>query len=251
MRSIQKGAEPAVLAHARRTVVMGGAVITGDDWPPAGPGVTQTIRDALLVEQAGLCAYCCGQIRTDAEGHVPAADRAHPQRGGMSIEHWLPRHGYPGDTPAQVVQCGLHALDWSNLLGVCVGVSFGVEDERESHCDQSRGNRRLNIHPARDKNLVERFAYNPATGRMVASNPADTAATDDIAVLCLNQPRLCANRQAAIGEVRRRLRQDDSPATLRRLWRIATVPSGGRLPPYAPAVERYLEKKLRVHGVRP
>jgi len=135
MRSISKGSEPPVLADARRTATLDGRHITGDDWPPAGPGGTQDIRDALYAEQAGLCAYCCSRIRANqgADGvQIPPGNRAVPGAGGMCIEHWMPRHGYPDSDESEREACGRETLSWENLLGVCVGVSIGPDQESQS-----------------------------------------------------------------------------------------------------------------------
>jgi len=78
----------------------------------------EAIREALLVEQHFLCAYCMKRIRNDA---------LH-----MTIEHWSPL-SYDKE----------RALDYQNFLGVCKGgadLDDSESGKRVLCCDASKGN---------------------------------------------------------------------------------------------------------------
>lgn len=235
MRTIEKGPEPPVLADARRDATRDGRSIRGSDWQPAGAGTLPAIREALVREQLGLCAYCCGPIRLEGKAR-------------MQVEHWVPRSGYPDSDEQEKRDCGARALDWGNLLGVCPGTSKSLLEPGKSdqHCDVARGQQRLTVPPAQTPRLTARLTVNGTSGELKARDSGDGELGHDIETLGLNVPRLRANRAEAIQQIRIRLRKDDSPKTLLRLWRMATRAGSDRtLPNYAPAVALYLEKKLR------
>ena len=258
MRSITKGTEPACLTETRRAAPAtddGRRSINKGDYRSLAGECKAKMRAALHVEQSGLCAYCCTKIRADIDPDdprnrsVPEADRGHPERGGMSIEHWIPRSGFPDSDDEEKAACGEHSLDWSNLLGVCVGVALSPTIRKQLHCDQSRGSIRLSIHPAKNHNVEGRFKYNRSSGKMEPSDPGDAEAKDDIETLNLNTPRLMANRASAIDVVRKKIMRDDSPRNIKKLWRTANTPGPGGSPPYAPTVAWYLARKLRSRGI--
>lgn len=254
MRFIEKTLpEPSCLATARRTATVGGRTIDSDDWGTLPTGCAQALRDRLYADQRGLCAYCGCRIATRPHPEtgaemVPAADRKRPQDGGMSIEHWIPRSGYPNTSDAEKAVCGQHTLEWGNLLGVCVGKAVGPSSAA-GHCDHARRDRRLYLHPCQMRTLAARFRCNTESGELRPTRGDDEEATADIQTLNLNLARLKANRAAAINQVRHALMRDDSPRRLRQLWRAAT--ESPLLTAFAPAVASYLDGKLRARGLSP
>ena len=241
---IDKANEPPCLADARRTAKVPTGVISGEDWPSAlGPDCNQTLLNALHKEQRGLCAYCWSRITPST------ATQEHPERGGMTVEHWVPRSGYEGDSDGEKVKAGTKALDWANLLGVCVGVVV-VGDSKADHCDKSRGNKRLYRHPAKPSNVLGRFRINSADGTLTAIDDDPSHDSNDIKILNLNLGRLKENRRKAIEQTRERIKKDASRQSFLHLWRTATTPDkNGRLPAYAPARCLYLYKKMRARGL--
>ena len=231
MRFVVKGAEPACLSRVRREVDRivddSGQGLTTADWSEL-KDCAQPVRDALAFEQAHLCAYCMGRLRTT--GHH---DVTNPS--GMKIEHFVPR----SVQPAQMFQ-------WSNLLGVCSGRTV-IQQETHDTCDRVRGNRPLHINPARrPPDPAACFSYR-RDGTIVGLSPE---AHDDIVTLNLNAAPLRNARAAAIAHVQKELRRDDTVPNLRRLHRQATSPNAsGELPPYAGAVAAYVSKKLRARGI--
>lgn len=259
MRFIGKSqSEPPCLASARRDATRGGGTIDANVWGDLPTDCKSALRERLYTDQQGLCAYCAQRIvrRPDpiAGGPtVPAADRRAPERGGMSIEHWVPRSGYAASldraasTDAERAACGKQTLSWSNLLGVCVGRSVVSTNKTDDHCDAARGQKALKLHPCEVPGLAERFRYNTASGEILAAQASDADANNDIDALNLNVSRLKENRRQAIAAIQRRLQGDSTPKSLQRLWREATA--ANPLPPFAPAVAWYLAKKFRQKGL--
>ena len=128
-------------------------------------------------------------------------------------------------------------------------MSIGPDRDNALHCDQSRGNQRLYLHPAQSPGLATRFKIEPVTGRWVASASQDGEVRCDLDTLNLNAERLKANRARAINLFRERLKKDGTLKNIKRLYRLASEPGpDGLLPPFASAVERYLARKLLAHA---
>ena len=204
MRNIQKDAEPRSLTEHRLQVHA--SYNNYDD--------KNTLRQQLVEEQRGLCCYCQSRIRPTAQE--------------MKIEHWQCRDNYSH-----------RQLDYSNLLGACLG-GHG-RPEREQHCDTRKGNANLSICPANPAHDVERLIQFLGDGRVKSENVIiDTELNQ---VLNLNWWRLQNNRKAvltAFQEALKRGRRLDADRELRK-WDGSQV---GVLPEYAPVVVYYLRKKL-------
>ncbi len=229
MRRIEKGNEPSCLAEvrreARRIEQETEKAPQGDDWDLKG--CAEFVRRSLCAEQFGLCAYCMGRI--EPRGY-------HPGRGGMKVEHFTPRS-----------ENARRMYDWDNLLGVCGGRTVWGGEEVET-CDKARGNRPLYIHPANRSPDPEEVFTTDNHGSLRASTHH---AENDLRVLNLNAEHLILSRRGVIDRIRQKLSKDDSPKALRRLYHEATTPHAGSLPPYAPVVTRYLERKMRQHKLTP
>lgn len=140
MRSIQKQQEPVALAQVRARPGATFESLQGDD--------KQAVREALVSEQRGLCAFCSCRIE------------AKPLT--MKIAHWLPQKADGGD---QV------CLDYSNLLAACLGGEGGDRREDEQHCDTHQGNSPLKYNPANPEHRVDdRLRFNPTTGEIGSSD---------------------------------------------------------------------------------
>lgn len=90
------------------------------------------IRQQLLIEQRGLCAYCMRRIRDDSH---------------TTIEHMRPIRLY-----------GDYALDYKNMLACCDGGRKG-ETPRVLCCDAAKGDQPLTINPY-DEHQMAQIRYN-------------------------------------------------------------------------------------------
>lgn len=137
MRRIVKQGEPPELATFRET--------TPDAHYDGIPGpVKQRIREFLVREQGWLCAYCLSRINDTFSA--------------MRVEHWLSQSEHPDEDMA-----------WENMLGVCPGRE-DVPGSAE-HCDRSRGNVPLHVHPARIPPDVESILTYSDTGFIRCDDP--------------------------------------------------------------------------------
>ena len=122
----------------------------------------EKIRESLIKEQHGLCAYCMKRIKND---HT------------MVIEHYVP-----------IEESKEGALDYYNMLGCCDGGRC-TKDEGEKHlcCDASKGKKKLTISPL-DKNFVDGLRY--SLDGTIYYYPENSEITRQLnEVLCLNGVR--------------------------------------------------------------
>jgi uncharacterized protein (TIGR02646 family) len=136
MRLIQKKAAPREWADYRKDHPPPDSPEDEKRWADLhwGPNGTipseakRALRQALLDEQDGLCAYCQRRISIDGT------------RGArLTVEHWRARKTHPA-------QC----LDYAILLAVCDGGARpgGTPiDPQQLHCDKRRGHRELTLSP--------------------------------------------------------------------------------------------------------
>ena len=165
MLHIQKGAPPKELAEKIIEITK------SDEWKKAEEDNSvllrsffdkldkQSLREMLVKEQHGLCAYCMKRIEPDAK---------------MNIEHFIPIKGHKRTV-----------LDYKNMLGCCKG--GGDEAEAKNRllcCDAAKKDQEITIDP-RDKPMMEKIRYRK-DGRIYVS-PEDKALQHDIDfVLMLN-----------------------------------------------------------------
>ena len=104
MKHIEKGAEPESFAGWKRQ--------SNQEWTPSWAKFQnpekREVKDALLREQGGLCAYCCQRVRRDTS----------------HVEHVAPRNARPD-----------LALDYANFVASCPGEP---EDEDDGGVDEGR-----------------------------------------------------------------------------------------------------------------
>ncbi|NOY26594.1 MAG: hypothetical protein GXP62_12030 [Oligoflexia bacterium] len=247
MRSISKGDEPACVASLRREMRRAqqetGRQPVADDWNLGD--CAQPVRQALCVEQQGLCAYCMQRIKPHgyrSELHT---------RGGMKVEHFEDRATHPE-----------RMYDWDNLLGVCGGEFRGSAGLVE-HCDTSRGSQPLCVNPATTSPPCPEDAFTfekrppdgIANGQGLWIHPTDPAYQRDIDRLNLNADHLVYNRWSVLHELGKRLSACGDEASrrkfLRRRFVAAATPGRHGLLPFAPLVADYVERKMRVKGMAP
>ena len=156
MRAIKKGREPPSLTAHRQAPHGDYGNYRDKDAP----------REALAIEQRGLCCYCMGRIR--------------PSASDMKIEHWRCQARYPDKQ-----------LNYSNLLGTCLGGEG--QPPHSQHCDTRKGDDDLRWNPADSAHVIEaRLQYDP-DGTIRSNDPIfDTQLNR---TLNLNLPFLRNNRK--------------------------------------------------------
>jgi uncharacterized protein (TIGR02646 family) len=207
------------------------------NWAGLGAADRDPIRAALLRDQGALCAYCQRRITADAD---PVSGLSQ-----MKIEHWIPRS-----------QPEVRPLVWSHLLGVCLGVSPDFAESaagrKTAHCDTSRGNHTLFLHPVAgqgpDPTVHLRYAKD---GRAEAANQ-DARVANDIRALNLNARQLVRGRAAVLDAAWKRLARSGFAASeLRRLAQAHRIVTGTQVPEHAEFVRYHVVKKLRSLGHAP
>ncbi len=90
-----------------------------------------SIRESLIKEQHGLCAYCMKRIHND---------------NTMVIEHFNP------------IRSKADALNYQNMLGCCDGGRNENIKDKVLCCDASKGDKEITISP-RDREFVDKIRY--------------------------------------------------------------------------------------------
>jgi uncharacterized protein (TIGR02646 family) len=215
-------------------------------WAGLGAGDRGPIRGALVRDQGGLCAYCQRRIEAH-EDPVTGLSR-------MKIEHWIPR-----------AESEEHHFTWSNLLGVCLGASDdkappdpdhdasgAAPPHKTSHCDTSRGDRKLFLHPVQGQgpDPREHLRYTKV-GKVEPIRP-DPRVANDIDALNLNARRLVRGREAVLEAAWKQLeRAGFAIGELRRLEQAHRIVSGTTAPEHSEFLRYHLRKKLRSLGHSP
>lgn len=203
MRTIQKGPEPVTLTQHRQQ-----PHADYDNYTDK-----EALRQALVAEQCGLCCYCQSRIRATQEC--------------MKIEHWQCQTDHSE-----------RQLDYSNLLGACLG-GHG-RPECEQHCDTRKGNRDLCFSVCDPAHPIERQIRFLGDGTIKSDNVAIDGALNE--VLNLNLPRLVSNRKAALTAFQQRLQDGRRVDPARELpkW---DGREPGDLPVFAQVVVYWLRKR--------
>jgi uncharacterized protein (TIGR02646 family) len=219
MLRIPKGPPPSALTSWQAT--------PGADWGSLPAADKDAVRAALLNDQGHLCAYCQRRI---------------PARGlGVKVEHW------------QAQSTGDDSLRWANLLGVCPGdesVETG-SPRGERHCDTSRGDAPLFLHPieGRGPSSRDHLSYSAEGEVTPRDTPARVAVRADITALNLNAARLRRERRVVYDELKRRLEKADwSTKALRDEHRAARIEPGTRALPQCEVVRYHLARWARRRG---
>ena len=177
----------------------------------------QDLRDSLVSEQGGICAYCMQRIQSTAVG--------------MKIEHWQCRDNYSSKQ-----------LDYGNLLGVCLGGKG--QKKIGQHCDTSKENKDLCRNPANPTHDVEAVIRYLGDGRIKADDEIFNHEINE--VLNLNHPLLVSNRKAVLKSFQESLGRVGSfgVASIQRKISQWSQPDGGDLEPFCMVVVYWLRKKL-------
>ena len=207
MRAIVKKREPTSLTRHRLTQYS-----DYDNYPDK-----DTLRDALVSEQRGLCCYCMGRIYNDSTK--------------MKIEHWQCQNRY-----------SCEQLNYRNLLAACLGGEGKPRDHQ--HCDTRKGDDDLKWNPADPSHSVEtRIRYEPDG----AIRSDDSRFEDELTqVLNLNHPMLKNIRQGVLDAVLEWWR-NKSPVPRARLERERNrqAPQTGDLQPYCQVAVWWLDQRLK------
>lgn len=184
----------------------------------------QAVREALVADQRGVCAYCQQRIHDDPS---------------MKIEHWLAQ--------SDPDRGAAHALEWGNLIGVCPGYT---EDVR--HCDTSRAERNvadqpLYLHPVEGRGPDPRQQLRYQANGRVYDHPADPRVDHDISVLNLNAEFLRRSRNAVVSALEQVLKKKGF--TTRHLQQeLDRLDQGPEAVAYVEVARDYLRRKLRRLG---
>lgn len=220
MRQIIKGQIPPSLSEYKRT-----PNATYD-----GFSAKNDVRDALIQEQKGLCAYCSGRI-----ANIWNADLNDYK---TTIEHYKSRTDFPN-----------LQLEYSNMLGVCNGTISG-NSKNILHCDKKRGSKILTINPlSKNGELQIKYSLNG-----IISSENDAIQHDIDVNLNLNVRHLVQNRKMLIDTANQRMKSN-YPKKTNEFWTKAEIEKEirywnetnqkGNLRPFCQSAIAYLQNKLR------
>lgn len=210
MRGITKGAEPRSLTEHRMTTFS--SYENYDD--------KDSLREALVREQLGICCYCMGRIRADKDS--------------MKIEHWQSQDSHPE-----------RQLDYANLLGACSGSEGSPHTQQ--HCDTRKGNLPLKYNPSAPDHRVDLRVRYDSDGRIISDDPEFDAQLND--VLNLNLALLLYHRRGMLDTVlcwwKREQRRLQSAVPTEQVQRqIRKLTDLETLKPYSPVAVWWLQQKL-------
>ena len=218
MLRYKKGKQPQSLTQRQAT--------PNADWRSS-----REIRVVLLADQGHLCAYC--------QRRIPCTMNQ-TSSPGMRVEHWLAQSSFKNSD-----------LQWSNLLAVCPGnprMESGTPSD-EVHCDSSRGNHPLFLHPVEGQgpDPLRHLSYNHE-GK---ARPADTSCNQesveiDIHQLNLNCHRLRQARRELHDLLVKKLQTEQfSPTALRQAYRKYAPRQGQPSPQFCEVARHYLRRWAR------
>lgn len=224
MRTITKRKEPASLTSWRSQP---GA--TWNDYPGK-----QHARTALCEEQLYLCAFCGARIEdTDANLLVKTGTPSDGNRG-VRCAHWSPQSVSPA-----------LQLTWSNLLGSC----FGGEKTNDETCDVAQHDDILHIHPVLGNLRPEDVFTYGSDGSMAGKTEE---AQLDVNVLRLSTSSRLRRARTGVWEgvyaVLASRRGSWSVPELMKWRDKVSVPSNGKLTPFAQVILFILNRQIRHHG---
>ena len=210
MRAIKKGAEPASLtAHSSMSYSYYDNYKEKDE-----------LRDALVKEQRGLCCYCMGRISSEW--------------GTMKVEHWRSQKRYP-----------CKQLDYSNLLGACLGGKG--QKERFQHCDTYKKKKNLRWNPADPTHDIETLLLYTADGRIESDDAVFNTQLNE--VLNLNLSLLMAQRKLVLDAIlewwEHEKKQGPVPREKFEQKRDQWTGGEGTLQPYCQVVVWWLDQRLK------
>ncbi len=226
-----KGPQPDALTEWQATPNADWSSVTSEDlWEP------------ILDDQSFLCAYCQRVIARRGG----AGERVIPMRvatgKGMHVEHWAPQ------------ATGAQSLDWGNLLGVCPGDEAAESGVRggERHCDTSRGQTPLFLHPVegRGPSPIDHLAYTTEGETVAVGSSVAKRVSDDIETLNLSAHRLMRGRVNVYQTLKEWFdRKGWTAGNLRRAYRGYDAERGAHRPAYAEVARYYLRRWAKKKNV--
>ncbi len=201
-------------------VLLEAASTPGMDWD--GFHERQPVREALVRDQRGLCAYCQRRILADET---------------MQVEHWVARAGSTTDDEFR----------WTNLLGVCRGITPDwTTGERRPvrHCDTSRRNAPLFLHPVEGEGPNPRDHLVYGASGAISARDGDARVTHDIEALNLAATVLERGR-AEVLDAFRRLAERHGYETAYLRKQLEDYEERAVAPEYFEVIRAYILKKLR------
>jgi uncharacterized protein (TIGR02646 family) len=213
MRLIRKGPEPPLFLAYRKS--------RGAHYGGLPSDAKIELRAALVRDQHGLCCFCMQRVEPMVAPELK-----------VKIAHCMP----------QKVD-GARDLEWQNLFAACLG-NEGAPYDRQ-HCDTRQGSAVLRVSPSEPTHIAS-LSY---TGRGEIRTSRDDLRDDLDAKLNLNDEALCARRREAVirmaDALGRRTGGTFSEAALRGALARCSIPdAGGKLPPFAGALEWWLQRRL-------
>ncbi len=208
MRHIEKQTEPRELTEYRNG---------GGKWDDFSLDKgKRVLKNQLLTEQNGLCAYCTREIIFNEE----------EGKDNMTVEHWYPR-----------ARDEKRELEYRNLLAVCLGCYNHGE---YFHCDTSKADTVITLNPTNNLH-IDTIDYEKSSGGIKSSNAIFQDELDD--VLNLNIKPLKKARKTRLFEFRKYLHKKYPNKTANyqkelNKWRNLDVS-------HNMIVVKYLEKKIR------
>lgn len=177
------------------------------------------LREALIAEQFGLCAFCMRRI--------PVKDQA--EKETSKIAHLLSRTRHPDQQ-----------LNYKNMVAACPGMINGTP-----HCDKSQESHDITL-PLFRRSLQDSITYSSNDGAIKSQVPDWDAEIQN--VLNLNNEMLKKNRSETLEGIRSVLDGKDwKLAQLKELLQHWENPGqDGLLKPYCGIVIWYLRRKIRL-----
>lgn len=179
--------------------------------------VKSDIREALVISQGYLCAYCMQRIYND--------------RSKTKIEHWQCQDIYPQ-----------RQLDFTNMFAVCLGTA-----QYQLHCDSSKGNKQITIDPASRSQLVESYIRYTNSGEIYVQD--NSLLNNELnSILNLNHSRIQNNRQAVLKAVTAQLSKYKGTVPKSELQSLlnkwSNIDAESKKIPYSGVAIFYLKNKL-------
>jgi uncharacterized protein (TIGR02646 family) len=205
MITINKRNEPASWTQYRST-------------PGVAYQATEELRQALLVEQGFICAYCMRRIPVKDSGNIETT----------RIDHIKSRTDNPN-----------LELDYGNMVICCPGFIDSNE-----HCDKSKGDSEITF-SLFNINLQKSISYSSKDGSIKSSNPVWDSEIKDI--VRLNNNRLKLNRLQTLDGLRSALEKGKwrTSELETKLILLSNPDDKGKFTPYCGISIWYLKKKLR------
>lgn len=145
----------------------------------------QLLKKALIMEQGGLCAYCLKRISLKRNERL--------KKPSIEVEHYCSQDEHPELD-----------LEYSNMLGVCNGNSFG-----EEHCDKSKKEVLLKELNPLDNTIESKLTYRK--DGIIKASQVNLEIEEDILLLNINNQTLKENRAEVLDFARERMSRKYPP----------------------------------------